>query len=193
MRFPDSPKDGFIASTAYRQLATLLHNFRQQSSSVAVITFNYDVAMQLALYYAGLEFSYCLGGTQVQSDAIPLLKLHGSINWGATNSGTDAPIRDCPIAWLDNSEYYQTCLIREPNAQSHSLHVGSRFFDYLRKSGHSDVKEAPVIVPPGMYKTEYQNSLAHVWKVAARELGDAEYIYVAGYSLPATDFFFHNL
>ncbi len=37
--------------------------------------------MELALYYAGLEFSYCLGGTQVQSDAIPLLKLHGSINW----------------------------------------------------------------------------------------------------------------
>jgi hypothetical protein len=81
----------------------------------------------------------------------------------------------------------------EPQSQTFSLHVGSRFFDYLRKNGHADVREAPVIVPPGMYKTEYQNSLARVWKVAARELADAEYIYVAGYSLPATDFFFHNL
>jgi hypothetical protein len=195
MLFPISPKDGFIASPSYRQLATLLQNFSQQNSSVAIVTFNYDVAVELALHYAGLEFSYCLDSNRPQANIIPLLKLHGSINWGATNSGTDAPIRECPIEWLDSLEYCQTCLagLMPPQSKNHSLHVSSRLLNYLRNAGYKDATEAPVIVPPGMYKTEYQNSLAHVWKAAARELSDAEYIYVAGYSLPATDFFFHNL
>jgi hypothetical protein len=195
MRFPVSLTEGFIASAPYRRLVDLLHNFRQANSSVAIITFNYDVAVELALHYNHVEFSYCLDGSQQQRDVTPLLKLHGSINWGATDSAPNAPIVECPIAWLDNFEYCQSCLARsiEPHSQSFSLNVGSRFFNYLREGGHKDVREAPVIVPPGMYKTEYQNSLAHVWKAAARELADAEYIYVAGYSLPATDFFFHNL
>jgi hypothetical protein len=194
MRFPVSPNDGFIASAPYRRLVDLLHTFRQANSSVAIITFNYDVALELALHYNHVEFSYSLDGKQPPRDVIPLLKLHGSINWGATNLRSDAPISECPIGWLDNSEYYLSCVGRSTAASpNHSLHVGSRFFNYLRERGYKDVREAPVIVPPGMYKTEYQNSLAQVWKAAARELADAEYIYVAGYSLPATDFFFHNL
>jgi hypothetical protein len=195
MSFPVSRTEGFIASAAYRLLSDKIYNFLQAHSSVAIITFNYDVAVELALHYTGRQFSYCLDGSQPQQDVIPLLKLHGSINWGATGSAPNAPIVECPIAWLDNAEYCQDCLMRsiEPHSQSFSLNVGSRFFDYLRRSGHNDVREAPVIVPPGMYKTEYQNSLARVWKAAAHELANAEYIYVAGYSLPATDFFFHNL
>jgi len=195
MLFPVSPNEGFIASGPYRILSDKLHNFLQARSSVAIITFNYDVAVELALHYTGREFSYCLDGTQPSHGVVPLLKLHGSINWGATNSTANAPIIECPIAWLDNSEYCQSSLIRSRGSQSqnYSLQVGTRFFQYLRDKGYKETREAPVIVPPGMYKTEYQNSLALVWKAATRELADAEYIYVVGYSLPATDFFFHNL
>ena len=129
MRFPVSPNDGFIASAPYRRLVDLLHTFRQANSSVAIITFNYDVALELALHYNHVEFSYSLDGKQPPRDVIPLLKLHGSINWGATNLRSDAPISECPIGWLDNSEYYLSCVGRSTAASpNHSLHVGSALF-----------------------------------------------------------------
>jgi hypothetical protein len=50
-----------------------------------------------------------------------------------------------------------------------------------------------VIVPPGLFKTEYQGSISRVWQQAAKELESAKEIIVVGYSLPETDFFFRNL
>ena len=50
-----------------------------------------------------------------------------------------------------------------------------------------------VIVPPGLFKNEYQASLGQVWQQATKELEEAEEIVAIGYSLPETDFFFRNL
>lgn len=195
---------GFIPSDSYKRFAELFSRFHQPNESIAIITFNYDVGIELALHYLGQEFSYCLDGKQQRTSGIslqsynvmPLLKLHGSINWGTTTgSEPDAPIIECPITWLPNTAYAQqrTARSKADPSQTYSLQVGSRFFTWIREAGHPQIREAPVIVPPGMYKTEYQNSLRQVWRAAARELADAEYIYVIGYSLPSTDFFFHNL
>ena len=49
------------------------------------------------------------------------------------------------------------------------------------------------IVPPGLFKNEYQASLGQVWQQATKELEEAEEIIVIGYLLPETDFFFRNL
>jgi hypothetical protein len=51
----------------------------------------------------------------------------------------------------------------------------------------------PVIVPPSWNKADSHKSVAQVWKRAAIELSEAEYIYVVGYSLPETDSFFRQL
>src|SRR5258706_973652 len=50
-------------------------------TAVAFLTFNYDVALDQALFWTNLQTDYCLTGA-VQSGHLPLLKLHGSINWG---------------------------------------------------------------------------------------------------------------
>ena len=50
-----------------------------------------------------------------------------------------------------------------------------------------------MIVPPTWNKTEYHNTLSNVWKRAARELSDAEHIFIIGYSLPESDYFFKFL
>src|SRR5207248_107683 len=48
----------------------------------AIITFNYDLAIDHAILKAGLEAEYYLDGGGAKT-GIPLLKLHGSLNWGA--------------------------------------------------------------------------------------------------------------
>ena len=53
--------------------------------TVAVITFNYDTAVDFALERAGLTVIYGLCGddrSQPEGKRVPLLKLHGSISWG---------------------------------------------------------------------------------------------------------------
>jgi hypothetical protein len=55
------------------------------------------------------------------------------------------------------------------------------------------VRDTPVIVPPGIFKSEYQGSLGKVWQQAAKELAEAREIFVIGYSLPESDLFFRNL
>jgi hypothetical protein len=54
-------------------------------------------------------------------------------------------------------------------------------------------KSPPTIVPPTWNKTEYAPSIAAVWREAAKQLSDAENIFVCGYSLPETDTFFKHL
>ena len=52
-----------------------------------------------------------------------------------------------------------------------------------------EVEGTPLIVPPGLFKTEHQGAISRVWQQAAKELEGAEEIIVIGYSLPTTDFF----
>ena len=52
---------------------------------------------------------------------------------------------------------------------------------------------SPVLVPPTWNKNEYHIGLPRVWGHAARELAEAENIFVIGYSLPESDTFFRYL
>lgn len=53
--------------------------------------------------------------------------------------------------------------------------------------------EDVLIVPPTWNKTQYHSKIETVWKRAARELSDAENIFIVGYSHPAADAFFRYL
>ena len=55
------------------------------------------------------------------------------------------------------------------------------------------MRPEPVIVPPTWNKTQYHSLLSSVWRQAARELAEAERIFVCGYSLPEMDIFFRYL
>ena len=76
--YPTDPTHGIIPTPPYQELAQILKEKGLGVSSV--ITFNYDIAVDFALYFNRIAFDYCLG--QPQPKKTKLLKLHGSTNWG---------------------------------------------------------------------------------------------------------------
>lgn len=165
---------------------------KQEKGSVSLITFNYDLGLDLSLHYNSIPYEYRTGlatgvnpGAKANPGAIDLLKLHGSLNWGrcskckrtvtwqlkdffATRQWSPVPIR---VAYrkLEVANYLvqQTCLV----------------------CGTS-LDEQPVIVPPTWNKGKFHTPLSSVWRAAAQHLSEAENVFVIGYSLPATDEFF---
>ena len=141
---------------------------RRDSRKNVVITFNYDLVLDDALLRVGFQPWYGHDSSEMQSDGVSLLKLHGSANW-AVCSGCGKPVvlRDKVARSL--SEF---------NALS--CPCGSQAFQ-------------PLLVPPSWDKNEYRDTLQPVWQSAVKELKSATRICVIGYSLPESDAFFRYL
>ena len=74
-------KGHLVPPEPYGDFALLVsHLVREARKSVAVLTFNYDVAVDWALTIKRPGITYALGEPS-HGDATPLLKLHGSLNW----------------------------------------------------------------------------------------------------------------
>jgi hypothetical protein len=150
----------------------------------ALITFNYDLALDYALQWSHVQSSYCLDNER--QTGVPLLKLHGSLNWAW-----------CPICKRVHAEPLATVLDRSPRQEPYQ--DGSRrpiLSTRLLKRRCPCVSTAPLdvgIVPPTWNKTQYHESFSSVWRRAASELSQAEEVFVIGYSFPDTDSFFRDL
>ena len=173
----------------YGRLAAGLAEPRSEflGDSVAFLTFNYDTAFDFALYRQGLWADYALDDTAShRRGGIPLLKLHGSLNW------TLCPKCRCPLV-LD-FDYF---LGQLPSPSAKFKDVPLRLSKYLSMLGsHCEgaaAPETPAIVPPSWNKTQYHETFSRVWGRAAAELSEAEEVYIIGYSFPATDPFFREL
>jgi len=170
----------------YREFIKLIQYLRDEarpSQKISVITFNYDLATDLALIRERLGPDYCLSGAGSDVD-IPLLKLHGSLNW--------IYCPDCGgvSAW-NLGDYLTTHKPSSRTAKVAPIEIGSHLNEY--KSCSHGFKREPVIVPPTWNKADYHRTLSKVWSRAAKELGEAENIFVVGYSLPNSDAFFRYL
>jgi hypothetical protein len=151
----------------------------QDPHDFSFITFNYDLCLDFFLHYSGKNCDYCLEPGKTTGGS-PLLKLHGSINWGLSEDMKIIP-------------YY----IHE--ADFHFLGGAKRVFYNLGTNLNSKEHDGkplsgpPVIVPPTWNKNSYHSQLSNVWSRAAYEIADAENIFIIGYSLPETDSFFRYL
>lgn len=160
-------------------------NNNGSQNNCSIITFNYDVALDYALHFNLYPPNYCLDNS---NSGIPLLKLHGSINWARCTCGKIIPwnIGD----YTSKREFISTTT---DVPSQHYFHIGSE----LLKSGlkHCDkaIEPDPMIVPPTWNKQRYHNEIAQVWTRAAKELANAENIFIIGYSFPESDYFFHYL
>ena len=171
---------GFLANAIRNQPP------QQQRHPFALLTFNYDLVLDVALYARGIPVDYAIGPNQ-NANGLPLLKLHGSLNWGSEFS--NKAIVPWPIhSFIQN----YTKLILSDDRRC-SLPIGSNIFAYYGIGHNSQINELPVIVPPSWNKADSHNSIGSVWERAAKELAEAHSIYVVGYSLPETDAFFRNL
>jgi hypothetical protein len=173
----------------YEDFGRLLDHLRSTAfppHTVSVITFNYDIAADMALFRAGLGPDYGIPPCH-QKNLVPLLKLHGSLNWGSREDNGEV----YPMLLKDYFSKYS--IMGEDERGKCKVPVGSQLKEYFSK--HTDVKVAaePVIVPPTWNKTEHHQALSKVWANAANQLEEAEYIFIIGYSLPETDSFFRLL
>lgn len=170
----------------YRDFVLLLQHLREAAhppQKVSVITFNYDLAMDLALMRDQMGPDYCFADSR-SDRRVPLLKLHGSLNWVA-----------CPecdrIATWDIEEYLNKHRPSHRAEEKAPILVGSQLSEF-QCCNHS-FKREPVLVPPTWNKADYHRTLSRVWSRAAKELGEAVNIFVIGYSLPESDSFFRYL
>ena len=193
---PCSAEGGARPPKDYERLAALvsfLRDFAEPRHSVAVITFNYDLALDITFQYKTTAVDYALDDTS-SSRSLPLLKLHGSLNWGRCSCGR---VHAWPIAKFLSSYRRSHQLSGGPTMRVTMGSLISECSDeYVEPDGsrHRIQFEAlPVLVPPTWNKGDYHAELASVWQRAATELSDAENIFVIGYSFPDTDLFFEYL
>ena len=184
MRFPVS-NNRIQPLQPYGPFASMLakaneKNNRAVYSWCSVITFNYDVALDHALQNEGIPFDYCLEEDR-PFESLPLLKLHGSINWGVCEECRT--VIPNPISNAKHKLFPQTTFVKY-NLGSTLPHV---------KHCERPLSATPLIVPPTWDKTAYRSQLAGVWREACKQLEQAENIFVIGYSMPETDNFFRYL
>lgn len=146
--------------------------------SPAFITFNYDLLMDLAISRLGRTIDYGLE-SEITPGSVPLLKLHGSLNW--VKHKKRRVIKSIPI-----KDY----ILPEQNTNFDAFWLqGSQIIKY----DNDEYQNVPLIVPPSWNKMGYQSDLVNVWQRAADAFGKATYIFFIGYSLPETDMFFKYL
>lgn len=184
MPFP-STEHRISPPAPYGSFAALLKKYLQghgeSRHTFGILTFNYDIALDFALYSQGLRYDYRLVDGNQQPRSLSLLKLHGSINWGVCD-------RCQEITPIDFGEVHFDLY----RSQGHvTFDVGSKIHAFVNHCSQPATK--PFLVPPTWNKTADHHRLANVWRSAADELGRAENVIVIGYSLPDTDAFFRYL
>lgn len=191
IRFP-TERSYIYAPEPYGKFAKLLSYLLRDASpsqSVSIITFNYDIAADVALYREGLGPNYVIEPSLVGNPAVDLLKLHGSLNW-ATERGSRK------LRALHPHEYFQKYSVRGFEERSTTaLPLGTHLSEYFSQHATPtvEVDREPVIVPPTWNKADYHSALSDVWCRAAKHLSEADSIFILGYSLPETDSFFRQL
>lgn len=188
IKFPTSGSQ-ILPPKSYKQFAELLVFLRNDAYpkySTSVISFNYDIALDVAMYWSGLGPEYGFGSS-VTRHQMKLLKLHGSLNW-AVLTDTDSVQ---PLTLQEYFSKYQYNGYEESGTCS--IPIGSQLQEYYSKHTAVKVNPEPVIVPPAWNKADYHQLLSTIWGTAAKELEEAEYIFIIGYSLPETDAFFRLL
>jgi hypothetical protein len=172
----DSNQSGLLPHGTYKRLADLVKQMRD----CCVITFNYDIALDFAMFASGLNPSYSLDNSVA---SVSLLKLHGSVNWSFCSDCQKIAVKD--VSERVGGRIFSAAASR---ASKKWGMLGSNF-----KCGCGKVLTDALIVPPTWDKAVHRNAVASVWKQAARELAEATDIFVCGYSMPETDSFFRYL
>lgn len=172
----------------YTALANVLGAVTSPAIDVAIITVNYDICADIAIYSAGRRPYYCLDpSVGAGPDEIALAKLHGSLNWhGCTGVGCGYVNAEPHI-----DEAAPVRLEHEPEGSRVHMTFRSWYTPTTHKCGHDE--QQPLIVPPVENKSHYYGDMRVVWNRAESELRGAEQLLIAGYSFRSIDLAVNNL
>lgn len=170
----------------YNAFAELIIELSKQevNSPVSVINFNYDLCLDYALAIHDADFGY--GLEESESENLNHCKVHGSLNWfwnDETRGFDTKPVEKFPSERLINR-------VGKSKVEPTAIDI------YELINGPSTwgerVNPDPFIIPPTWNKGAQHNKINNVWKSASRALANAENIYIIGYSLPESDYFFKS-
>jgi hypothetical protein len=159
-------------------------------ANTVLISFNWDVLLELAFRRAGRTFSYFPDSSD---SSTLLLKPHGSINWFALLErhgiwiAPQSNVR--PIGDLNN----YLCYITEPLQRPKFGGRGTML--------QASLATLPAIVPPaaskilsvggvpgdGFVEAGHTRAMKQIWSTAASAVANAREIVIVGYSMPGTD------
>lgn len=177
---PPPPYHEFI------KMVSFLRGEAKPNHSVAILTFNYDIALDYAVNYSCVNIDYGIGNEAVDKiDSLPVIKLHGSLNWTTSVNNGDI------VPWSLKNYFKTHERAFNPNRQKCMIPIGSQLKEMNNKK--QIVNGEPVIVPPSWNKEDSHRALTKVWTRAAKELKNAENIFIIGYSMPLSDAFFQYL
>lgn len=184
-----------LAPRVYGEFVDALKTLRERRDkcTVSVISFNYDLGLDCALFRAGLGPDYCLRAPAPGDGHghVKLLKLHGSLNWAEAKPKGGGTGQVVEANW--NQVLLPIGPHPEPPKGPLRLRLTKRWADHFVIPDDVDLSPGPFIVPPTWSKVGYYHSLAPVWAQAAVELRNADEIHVIGYSFQNSDAFFRFL
>ena len=151
-----------------------IDEIHRHNHSINIITTNYDLIIDSMLcrtiHNAMFPFEYknMSKGTDrsmYANQTIPLLKLHGSINWFVPKDNGKLEIDDRLVRYRsDISDTFP-----------------APYLDGYKYEGE------PLIVPPTFLKPDLPKELLQTWASASESLRDAELVVFIGYSFPPSD------
>ena len=129
----------------YEQFAHLLNYLRAEAKpvhTVSVITFNYDIAIDMALFQANSGPDYVIEAAPGRYTQIGLMKLHGSLNWASVaETGAIKPVH--------LQSYFQHFSFRGFDEHGTcTVPIGSQIMEFFSETKGPKVSPEPVIVPP---------------------------------------------
>lgn len=159
-------------------------------SRSVIVSFNWDVLLELAVLRAGREYSYLPPG--FRGDGVLLLKPHGSINWFA--------LLDREMLFVDERS---NLWVIGQNIGSYMCYKKSPLdpVDFSKTTVEHCLSRTPAIVPPsatraldvggvprdGFVAHGHDLTMQATWLTVAQAIGRARQLVVIGYSLPGTD------
>jgi hypothetical protein len=172
---------------SYKDFVSLIESIKDVDGSFpSIISFNYDLALDCALYYYHRKVDYCLGNNNNYD--IKLMKLHGSLNWFKSTESNEI----IPYDFSEINRWYFNIHALDEEDEEVEINLSKKFSKEKIIFKEKELLPIPIIIPPTWNKLEfsYNFEIAKVWQKAAEELSNAENIVIIGYSCPETDNFF---
>ena len=180
------------ACIGYKRLVEFIDKQnRENINACSVITFNYDLLLDYALYKQKLKVNYCLNEINEDKESCAkLIKLHGSLNWFMHEKEKNEIVPLYLDDIFEDTKYYLNMYREDQTFYIDPIKwLSGKNYIYNGKN----VIPEPILIPPTFNKMEKNKRIINVWRQASLELTKAENILICGYSHPETDIFFKYL
>lgn len=152
-------------NAAHSSIANLVTRHRRTS----IITTNYDGCIDEALIQAEVPANTYLGEEgDTQTEAVDLVKMHGSVNW----------------SYCDSCQEVRQFALLEQKKAFEDDRLSYAVIGICRTCGG---QRRPLLVPPLAFKFIMFPNLITVWSNARRVIEEADWLLVVGYSFSEAD------